>query len=40
MLRNAVKELFTAEVLQDALFNRRAEQLSVQECAALTFSMK
>lgn len=40
MLRNAVRELFTPETLQDPLFNRRAEQLSVQEFAALTFSMK
>ncbi|HEX6181707.1 MAG TPA: 16S rRNA (adenine(1518)-N(6)/adenine(1519)-N(6))-dimethyltransferase RsmA [Chitinophagaceae bacterium] len=40
MLRNAVRELFTPETLQDPLFNRRAEQLSVQEFADLTFSMK
>ena len=38
-LRNAVKSLFTAEVLQDELFNRRAEALSVEEFAALTFRM-
>ena len=38
-LRNAVKSLFTAEVLQDALFDRRAEALSVEEFAALTFRM-
>lgn len=40
MLRNAVRELFTPEQLQDELFNRRAEQLSVQEFADLTYSMK
>ncbi|MEP6582865.1 MAG: 16S rRNA (adenine(1518)-N(6)/adenine(1519)-N(6))-dimethyltransferase RsmA [Ginsengibacter sp.] len=38
-LRNAVKSLFTSEVLKDELFNRRAETLSVQEFAALTFKM-
>ena len=38
-LRNAVKSLFTPEVLQDELFNRRAEALSVEEFAALTFRM-
>ncbi|MDO9377115.1 MAG: 16S rRNA (adenine(1518)-N(6)/adenine(1519)-N(6))-dimethyltransferase RsmA [Bacteroidota bacterium] len=38
-LRNAVKSLFTAEVLQDELFNKRAEALSVSEFAALTFRM-
>lgn len=40
MLRNAVKELFSSETLQHELFSRRAEQLSVQEFADLTFSMK
>lgn len=39
-LRNAVKNLFDAAILQDELFNRRAEQLSVQEFAALTFKMR
>ena len=38
-LRNAVKSLFTPEILQDELFNRRAETLSVEEFAALTFKM-
>lgn len=38
-LRNAVKGLFSAEVLQDDIFNKRAEQLSVQDFAALTFRM-
>ena len=39
-LRNAVKGLFDAAFLQDELFNKRAEQLSVKEFAALTFKMK
>ncbi|HEY4150948.1 MAG TPA: 16S rRNA (adenine(1518)-N(6)/adenine(1519)-N(6))-dimethyltransferase RsmA [Chitinophagaceae bacterium] len=39
MLRNAVKGLFDAETLQDEIFNKRAEQLSVQQFAALTFRM-
>jgi len=38
-LRNAVKSLFTAEELKDELFNKRAEVLSVEDFAALTFSM-
>ena len=38
-LRNAVKSLFTPEVLQDELFNKRAEALSVEDFAALTFRM-
>lgn len=40
MLRNAVKELFEPGTLQQDIFNRRAEQLSVAEFAALSFSMK
>ena len=39
-LRNAVKGLFTDEVLTDPLFNKRAEQLSVQEFVELTWRMK
>jgi 16S rRNA (adenine1518-N6/adenine1519-N6)-dimethyltransferase len=39
-LRNAVKNLFEAAILEDDLFNKRAEQLSVQQFAALTFKMK
>jgi 16S rRNA (adenine1518-N6/adenine1519-N6)-dimethyltransferase len=39
-LRNAVKGLFDAEILADELFNKRAEQLSVQQFADLTFRMK
>ena len=38
-LRNSVKSLFTQETLQDELFARRAETLSVAEFAALTFRM-
>ncbi len=38
-LRNAVKSLFAAEELKDELFNKRAEVLSVEEFAALTFRM-
>ena len=39
-LRNAVKNLFDAAILEDALFNKRAEQLSVEQFAALSFKMK
>ncbi len=39
MLRNGVKSLFTAEILQEEIFSRRAEQLSIHEFAALTFKM-
>jgi 16S rRNA (adenine1518-N6/adenine1519-N6)-dimethyltransferase len=39
-LRNAVKPLFEDAVLQDPLFDRRAEQLSVDEFAALTWKMR
>jgi 16S rRNA (adenine1518-N6/adenine1519-N6)-dimethyltransferase len=39
-LRNAVKSLFTDTELKDELFNKRAEQLTVQQFAALTFRMK
>jgi 16S rRNA (adenine1518-N6/adenine1519-N6)-dimethyltransferase len=38
-LRNAVKALFDAETLKDELFNKRAEELSVEAFAALTFRM-
>lgn len=38
-LRNAVKSLFDATILEDELFNKRAEQLSVAEYAALTYRM-
>ena len=39
-LRNAVKSLFTAEVLQDDIFTLRAEALSIEDFAALTFKMQ
>ena len=40
MLRNAVRTLFDGETLNDPLFDRRAEQLTIQEFAALTRRMK
>ena len=39
-LRNAVKGLFDTTILEDELFNKRAEQLSVQQFADLSFKMK
>ncbi len=39
-MRNAVKSLFAADVLQDEIFLKRAEALSVEEFAALTFRMQ
>ena len=39
-MRNAVKSLFTPEVLEDELFNKRAEVLSIEDFAALTHRMK
>jgi 16S rRNA (adenine1518-N6/adenine1519-N6)-dimethyltransferase len=39
-LRNAVRDLFDQTTLKDDLFNKRAEQLSVQQFAELTFAMK
>jgi len=39
MLRNAVKGLFQPEILEDSFFNKRAEQVSIEEFAALTFKM-
>ncbi len=39
-MRNAVKALFDAETLQDEIFTRRAETLSVEEFALLSFRMK
>lgn len=40
MLRNAVKSLFTEDTLKQPIFDQRAEQLSVEQFAALTFQMK
>jgi len=39
-LRNAVKSLFTEQVLTDPLFNKRAEQLTILQFAELTWRMK
>lgn len=39
MLRNAVRGLFSEKELEDPLFNKRAEQLSVEAFAALTHRM-
>ncbi len=39
-MRNAVKSLFDTETLQDEIFNLRAEALSIETFAALTFKMK
>jgi 16S rRNA (adenine1518-N6/adenine1519-N6)-dimethyltransferase len=39
-LRNAVKPLFSETELKDDIFNKRAEQLSIQDFAALTFRMQ
>lgn len=39
-LRNACKNLFDITVLQQPIFNNRAEQLSVSDFAQLTFQMK
>ena len=38
-LRNAVKHLFHADVLTNEIFNRRAEQLSVEEFGKLSYQM-
>jgi 16S rRNA (adenine1518-N6/adenine1519-N6)-dimethyltransferase len=38
-LRNAVKALFPEDVLKDEIFNLRAEQLSVETFAKLTYRM-
>jgi 16S rRNA (adenine1518-N6/adenine1519-N6)-dimethyltransferase len=39
-LRNAVKSIFEPSVLQDSIFDKRAEQLSVQQFAELTFKLR
>jgi 16S rRNA (adenine1518-N6/adenine1519-N6)-dimethyltransferase len=38
-LRNAVRPLFASEMLKDPIFNKRAEQLSIEEFAQLTHQM-
>ncbi len=40
MLRNAVNGLFDPTILNDELFNKRAEQLSIKQFADLTFKMR
>ena len=40
MLRNATRSLFDETVLQDDIFNKRAEQLSLDDFARLSFLMK
>jgi 16S rRNA (adenine1518-N6/adenine1519-N6)-dimethyltransferase len=40
MLRNAVRGIFDESVLRDEIFNKRAEQLSIQQFGELTFRMK
>lgn len=39
-LRNAVKSLFDEETLKEEIFSKRAEALSIDDFAALTFKMK
>lgn len=39
-LRNATRSLFDDTVLQDEIFNKRAEQLSLEDFAKLTFRLK
>ena len=39
-LRNAVRNLFNEDILQAEIFDKRAEQLSIEDFAALTFKMK
>ncbi len=39
-LRNATRSLFSEENLRSEIFNKRAEQLSVADFAALTFQMQ
>ena len=39
-LRNAVKNLFDDRTMEQEIFNKRAEQLKVEEFAALSFKMK
>lgn len=40
MLRNSLKSLFEPEILADELFTKRAEQLTIDQFAALTFQMR
>ncbi len=40
MLRNGLKSLFDEAILQEPIFTKRAEQLSVEQFASLTFRMR
>lgn len=40
MLRNSLKSLFEEEFLKDPLFDKRAEQLGIEQFAALTFHLR
>lgn len=40
MLRNSLKSLFEEDFLKDPLFDKRAEQLGIEQFAALTFQMR
>ncbi len=40
MLRNPLKSLFDPEILHETIFTKRAEQLSIQDFADLTYRMK
>ncbi|NCI45491.1 16S rRNA (adenine(1518)-N(6)/adenine(1519)-N(6))-dimethyltransferase RsmA [Sediminibacterium soli] len=40
MLRNPLKGFFEESILQDELFTKRAEQLTIEQFARLTFQMK
>jgi 16S rRNA (adenine1518-N6/adenine1519-N6)-dimethyltransferase len=40
MLRNPVKGMFETEILKEEIFTKRAEQLSIEDFAALTYKMK
>jgi 16S rRNA (adenine1518-N6/adenine1519-N6)-dimethyltransferase len=39
-LRNACKGLFDSETLQDPIFDKRAEQLRIEDFAELSFKMQ
>ena len=39
-LRNATRSLFEDDIMTDEIFNKRAEQLSINDFAALTFKMR
>jgi 16S rRNA (adenine1518-N6/adenine1519-N6)-dimethyltransferase len=39
-LRNAVRKLFDDEILQDPIFDKRAEQLSIEDFGKLSFKLK